>query len=77
MAFIAGPAVKKHHGHRSDEEIARAATQALVEFTECVRRDRSVEAASKGGMSGQGNEVVEFKLVGDARAVCWKADWPL
>ena len=63
MAFIAGDAVKKHHGRRSDEEIAVAATEALFKFAQCVHRDKAREAVGKE-RSGQGmsNRIIEFKV---------------
>lgn len=70
MAFIAGQAVKKHHGSRSDEEIAIAASEALFEFAQCVSRDQR-EAVGKERLGERGSTLFEFKVAENIQPLRW------
>ena len=72
MAFIAGEAVNKHHGRRSDDEIAIAATAALFEFSQCVYGDRAREAVGKE-RSGHGvnSRMLQFKVAENIAPFSW------
>ena len=71
MAFIAGHAVNKYHDSRSDDEIAFAATEALLEFAKCVDRDQSEAVGKEKSGEGVGTFIFEFKPVENLLPLRW------